>query len=128
MHLEYLRWQDWVNLRHFFLQWGVGTTNFIFTLLAIFFIDRLGRRLLMHIGSVGLIVDASSWLPFHFTSENEQMARVPINLFLYIGFFAFSQGAVIWVFIAEIFPNDPMTQGPNANWTIGREFYPLDYG
>ena len=84
---------------------GVGTTNFIFTLLAIFFIDRLGRRLLMHIGSVGLIVTLFM-VAFSFYPENEQMARVPIYLFLYIGFFAFSQGAVIWVFIAEIFPND----------------------
>jgi len=43
---------------------------------------------------------------FLFYSENEQMARVPIYLFIYFGFFAFSQGIVIWVFIAEIFPND----------------------
>ena len=84
---------------------GIGTINFIFTLLAIFFIDRLGRRLLMHIGSAGLIVTLFM-VAFSFYSENEQMARVPIYLFLYIGFFAFSQGAVIWVFIAEIFPND----------------------
>ena len=84
---------------------GIGTINFIFTLLAIFFIDRLGRRLLMHIGSVGLIVTLFM-VAFSFHSENEQMTRVPIYLFLYIGFFAFSQGAVIWVFIAEIFPND----------------------
>jgi sugar porter (SP) family MFS transporter len=84
---------------------GIGTINFIFTLLAIFFIDRLGRRLLMHIGSVGLIVTLFM-VAFSFYSENEQMTRVPIYLFLYIGFFAFSQGAVIWVFIAEIFPND----------------------
>jgi len=84
---------------------GIRTINFIFTLLAIFFIDRLGRRLLMHIGSVGLIVTLFM-VAFSFYSENEQMTRVPIYLFLYIGFFAFSQGAVIWVFIAEIFPND----------------------
>ena len=84
---------------------GIGSVNFIFTLLAIFFIDRLGRRLLMHIGSIGLIITLFM-VAFSFYSENEQMVRVPIYLFLYIGFFAFSQGAVIWVFISEIFPND----------------------
>mgnify|MGYP000946518653 CR=1 FL=1 len=59
----------------------------------------------MHMGSLGLIVTLLM-VAFSFYSENEQMARIPIYLFLCNCFFAFYQGAVIWVFIAEIFPND----------------------
>lgn len=83
---------------------GIGIVNFAATLIALNFIDRVGRRKLMLIGSVGLI--ATLGLVAHaFFTESFGGIWVPVYLFLYIAFFAFSQGAVIWVFIAEIFPN-----------------------
>lgn len=83
---------------------GIGITNFAATLLAMNFIDRVGRRKLMLIGSVGLIITLGL-VSYAFFTESFGGIWVPVYLFLYIAFFAFSQGAVIWVFIAEIFPN-----------------------
>lgn len=88
---------------------GVGLVNFIFTLLAINFIDRVGRRTLMLIGSFGLILTLSL-VAWAFYTESFGMV-VPVCLFAYIAFFAFSQGAVIWVFISEIFPNSVRASG-----------------
>jgi sugar porter (SP) family MFS transporter len=87
---------------------GIGFVNFAFTLLAINFIDRFGRRTLMLIGSVGLIVTLSLVARAFFIQD---FTGVPIFLFVYIAFFAFSQGAVIWVFISEIFPNEVRANG-----------------
>ncbi|MDF9800172.1 SP family arabinose:H+ symporter-like MFS transporter [Catalinimonas alkaloidigena] len=83
---------------------GIGITNFAATLLAMNFIDRVGRRKLMLIGSFGLIITLGL-VSYSFFTESFGGMWVPIYLFLYIAFFAFSQGAVIWVFISEIFPN-----------------------
>ena len=87
---------------------GIGVVNFIFTMTAMFFIDRFGRKKLMYIGSVGLIVTLALVARAFYTN---QFDFVPIYLFVYIGFFAFSQGAVIWVFISEIFPNTVRGKG-----------------
>lgn len=98
---------------------GLGAVNFTFTLLAMNFIDKMGRRSLMLIGSIGLIVTLAlvSW---SFYSAN--FRAVPIFLFVYIAFFAFSQGAVIWVFISEIFPNQVrakgQTLGSTTHWVM----------
>ncbi|GAA4467979.1 sugar porter family MFS transporter [Nibrella saemangeumensis] len=89
---------------------GVGLINFIFTLLAMNFIDRFGRRVLMLIGSVGLIVTLGLVARSFYVQDFSGMT-VPIYLFIYIAFFAFSQGAVIWVFISEIFPNEVRASG-----------------
>jgi len=89
---------------------GVGLVNFIFTLLAINVIDRFGRRKLMLIGTVGLIF-ALAVVAYAFYSASFGGLLVPLMLFLYIAFFAFSQGAVIWVFIAEIFPTEVRAKG-----------------
>lgn len=88
---------------------GIGLTNLIFTLLALNVIDRFGRRKLMLIGSVGLIVTLGL-VARAFYLEDFGMT-VPVLLFVYIAFFAFSQGAVIWVFISEIFPNEVRANG-----------------
>jgi len=88
---------------------GVGLVNFIFTLLAINVIDRFGRRKLMLIGTVGLIATLAV-VAYAFYSASGGLV-VPVMLFLYIAFFAFSQGAVIWVFLAEIFPNEVRAKG-----------------
>jgi MFS family permease len=89
---------------------GLGLVNFIFTLLAVNLIDRYGRRTLMLIGSVGLIATLGLVANAFYHQDFDGYA-VPIYLFLYIAFFAVSQGAVIWVFISEIFPNAVRAKG-----------------
>jgi sugar porter (SP) family MFS transporter len=89
---------------------GIGIINFIFTLLAISVIDKIGRRSLMIIGSFGLI--ASLFLvSYTFYSGQTSGFAIPFYMMIFIAFFAFSQGAVIWVFISEIFPNQVRAQG-----------------
>lgn len=88
---------------------GLGFINFIFTLLAMNFIDRFGRRTLMLIGSFGLI--ATLGLVAYSFYNGQNGLAVPVYLFVYIAFFAFSQGAVIWVFISEIFPTQIRAKG-----------------
>jgi sugar porter (SP) family MFS transporter len=89
---------------------GLGLVNFGFTLLAVNFIDRFGRRKLMLIGSIGLILTLAL-VARAFYAEDFNGYVVPLGLFVYIAFFAFSQGAVIWVFISEIFPNEVRASG-----------------
>ena len=89
---------------------GIGIVNFIFTLLAMRFIDKFGRRTLMLIGSIGLIITLGLVSRAFYTESFGGMA-VPVLLFIYIAFFAFSQGAVIWVFISEVFPNEVRAGG-----------------
>ena len=87
---------------------GIGLINLVFTLVGMVLIDRAGRRLLMLLGSVGLITSLGLVAgAFHW----ERFAGVPLFLFMYIAFFALSQGAVIWVFISEIFPNEVRGMG-----------------
>ncbi len=89
---------------------GIGLVNFFFTLLGLNVIDRFGRRTLMLVGSVGLIVTLGL-VARSFYLQDFAGYTVPIYLFVYIAFFAFSQGAVIWVFISEIFPNQVRAYG-----------------
>ncbi len=89
---------------------GIGLVNFIFTLLGVNIIDRFGRRKLMLVGSFGLIATLALVARAFYTQEFGGML-VPVLLFVYIGFFAFSQGAVIWVFISEIFPSAVRAKG-----------------
>lgn len=89
---------------------GLGLVNFMFTLLAMNFIDRYGRRTLMYIGSIGVIITLAL-VASSFYTQNFSGYLVPVYLFIYIAFFAFSQGAVIWVFISEIFPNEVRAKG-----------------
>jgi len=81
---------------------GIGVTNLIFTFVGLWLIDRLGRRTLLLIGSVGYIASlgACSWA---FFSHHE--AIVPACIFAFIAAHAVGQGTVIWVLISEIFPN-----------------------
>ncbi|MVN78874.1 sugar porter family MFS transporter [Hymenobacter sp. HMF4947] len=89
---------------------GVGMVNFIFTLLGVNIIDRFGRRKLMLVGSVGLIVTLALVARAFYLQQFGGLL-VPLLLFGYIAFFAFSQGAVIWVFISEIFPSAVRAKG-----------------
>ncbi|WP_038528193.1 sugar porter family MFS transporter [Formosa agariphila] len=88
---------------------GLGVTNLVFTLLGVFLIDKLGRKTLMYIGSLGYIVSLGL-LAAAFLLEWSGMA-VPFFLFLFIAAHAVGQGAVIWVFISEIFPNHLRASG-----------------
>jgi len=81
---------------------GIGITNLIFTFVGLGLIDRLGRRTLLLVGSVGYIVSlgACSWA---FFTHHESI--VPVCIFAFIAAHAIGQGTVIWVLISEIFPN-----------------------
>ncbi|MEO6327725.1 MAG: sugar porter family MFS transporter [Ginsengibacter sp.] len=89
---------------------GIGVVNLIFTLIAINFIDKIGRKKLMLIGSFGLIITLGL-VAYTFFTENFGGVAITVYLLVYIAFFAFSQGAVIWVFISEIFPNQVRAKG-----------------
>lgn len=88
---------------------GIGLINLLFTLFGVFLIDKLGRRVLMLIGSVGYIISLGL-VSVAFFLKWEGM-QVPIFLFLFIASHAIGQGAVIWVFISEIFPNHLRASG-----------------
>jgi MFS transporter, SP family, arabinose:H+ symporter len=81
---------------------GIGVTNLIFTFVGLWLIDRLGRRTLLYIGSFGYIGSLSLCAWAFFT---ETYGIVPACIFAFIAAHAIGQGAVIWVFISEIFPN-----------------------
>ena len=87
---------------------GIGVTNLIFTFVGLWLIDRLGRRTLLIIGSFGYIASLGicSWAFF-----SETYSIVPICIFAFIAAHAVGQGAVIWVFISEIFPNQFRSTG-----------------
>lgn len=99
---------------------GIGVTNMIFTLVGLALIDRLGRKQLMYIGSVGYIVSLS--LVAMAFLLNWQGTAVPIFLFLFIASHAIGQGTVIWVFISEIFPNhlraNGQAFGSSTHWVL----------
>jgi sugar porter (SP) family MFS transporter len=87
---------------------GIGITNLVFTFVGLWLIDRLGRRTLLYIGSFGYISSLSlvAWGFF-----KEHYAIVPAAIFAFIAAHAIGQGAVIWVFISEIFPNRHRAEG-----------------
>lgn len=89
---------------------SIGVTNMLFTLLAISVIDKFGRRTLLIIGSVGMVISLGLVTHAFYTKQYGGYA-VMFYLVGFIAFFAFSQGAVIWVFISEIFPNKVRSQG-----------------
>ena len=81
---------------------GIGVTNLLFTFVGLWLIDRLGRRTLLLIGSIGYILSlgACAWA---FYTHHESI--VPACIFAFIAAHAVGQGTVIWVLISEIFPN-----------------------
>lgn len=99
---------------------GIGLINLIFTLVGISLIDRLGRKVLMYIGSVGYIISLSL-IAASFLLDWGGMA-LPVFLFLFIASHAVGQGAVIWVFISEIFPNHLRSAGQafgtSTHWVL----------
>ncbi|MGB7395617.1 MAG: sugar porter family MFS transporter [Pricia sp.] len=95
---------------------GIGAVNMLFTLLGVYLIDRVGRKQLMYIGSVGYIISLSLVSCAFFF--NWQGMAVPIFLFVFIAAHAIGQGTVIWVFISEIFPNHLRASGQSFGSSV----------
>jgi len=87
---------------------GIGVTNLVFTFVGLWLIDRLGRRTLLYIGSLGYIVSLGLVAWAFFTGH---VSIVPACIFAFIAAHAIGQGTVIWVFISEIFPNRHRAEG-----------------
>ncbi len=99
---------------------GIGLTNVIFTFIGINLIDRLGRKILMYIGSFGYIISLTL-ISLSFIL-NWGGASLPIFLFIFIASHAIGQGAIIWVYISEIFPNNIRSYGQSfgvsTHWVL----------
>jgi SP family arabinose:H+ symporter-like MFS transporter len=108
---------------------GIGVANLIFTLLGWYLIDRVGRKVLMYIGSIGYIASLSL-IAYSFYSDSFEF--VPMYIFAFIAAHAIGQGSVIWVFISEIFPNSVrasgMAWGSLTHWILAAlitNFFPI---
>jgi sugar porter (SP) family MFS transporter len=87
----------------------IGATNLIFTVVAMSVIDKIGRKKLLIVGSVGTFVCLSIISVIFYTKRHEELLLWPLIGF--VAFFAVSQGSVIWVYISEIFPNSVRGKG-----------------
>ena len=109
---------------------GIGVTNLIFTFVGISLIDKLGRRSLMYYGSFGYIISLSLVACAFFFEWGGLL--IPVFLFLFIAAHAIGQGAIIWVYISEIFPNHLRNSGQSfgvsVHWVLAAiipSFVPL---
>jgi SP family arabinose:H+ symporter-like MFS transporter len=107
---------------------AIGFTNLIFTMVGMSVIDKLGRKTLLLIGAAGTAscLAGVSWL---FATHSHPGALVWV-LITYIAFFALSQGAVIWVYIGEVFPNSVRSKGQgvgNASHWIMNTLIALEF-
>lgn len=87
---------------------GIGLVNLVFTLIGLWLIDRVGRKTLLYWGSFGYILSLGV-CSFAFATEFYDL--VTYGIFAFIAAHAIGQGAVIWVFISEIFPNQHRDEG-----------------
>jgi MFS transporter, SP family, xylose:H+ symportor len=94
---------------------AVGGINLVFTMAALLIIDHFGRRKLMLAGSIGYIVSLSTtaWAFYRYGTDFSAAGGLVVlaSLLVFIASHAFGQGAVIWVFISEIFPNTVRARG-----------------
>jgi sugar porter (SP) family MFS transporter len=99
---------------------AVGGMNFLATFLGMSLIDKLGRKTLLLIGSAGMVACLSGVAAVFLTNTHQN--QLLWLLIAYIGFFAISQGAVIWVYIGEVFPNRVRAKGQSlgnsAHWVM----------
>ena len=99
---------------------AVGATNLLFTVIAMSVIDKLGRKTMLLVGSVGTASCLAGVAAIFLMGRNENL--LVWMLVGYIAFFAFSQGAVIWVYISEVFPNRVRAKGQSlgsfSHWII----------
>jgi MFS transporter, SP family, arabinose:H+ symporter len=89
---------------------GIGLINLFATFLGLYLIDRLGRKKLMYIGSIGYIISLSL-MAYNFLGPGIPAFWLPIFVFGFIASHAIGQGSVIWVFISEMFPNELRAYG-----------------
>lgn len=111
---------------------GIGVTNLVFTFVGLSLIDRFGRRTLLFIGSYGYIVSLGMVAWAFFTGH---YFVVPACIFAFIAAHAVGQGAVIWVYISEIFPNtlraEGQSLGSSTHWVFAAlltSFFPRVVG
>ncbi|KAA1161278.1 MFS transporter [Pseudoalteromonas distincta] len=88
---------------------GIGLVNLCFTMLGLLLIDKYGRRSLMYVGSIGYIISLAV-VAWAFSNQTGGVLVVAF-VFVFIAAHAIGQGTVIWVFIAEIFPNKIRSKG-----------------
>ena len=88
---------------------AIGATNLLFTMIAMSVIDRIGRKTLLLVGSMGTATCLAGVAAVFFSNRHENL--LVWLLVAYIAFFAFSQGAVIWVYLSEIFPTSVRAKG-----------------
>src|ERR1700684_2314708 len=88
---------------------AIGATNLLFTMIAMSVIDKIGRKTLLLVGSVGTATCLGGVAYVFFTHQHQDL--LVWLLVGFIAFFAFSQGAVIWVYIGEVFPNQVRAKG-----------------
>jgi sugar porter (SP) family MFS transporter len=88
---------------------AVGATNLLFTIVAMSVIDRLGRKTLLLIGSIGTALALAGVAAIFFAGTHQDL--LVWCLVAFIAFFAFSQGAVIWVYLSEVFPTRVRAKG-----------------
>jgi sugar porter (SP) family MFS transporter len=101
----------------------VGFTNLSFTIIAMFFIDRIGRKKLLLIGSIGMSIFLAV---FSFIFFFDIRGSLPmIFMIAFVACFAFSQGAVVWVLFAEMFPNNIRSRGSSVGSFSHWVFYTL---
>jgi sugar porter (SP) family MFS transporter len=99
---------------------AVGATNLLFTMVAMTVIDKLGRRTLLLIGSIGTAAALAGVAAIFLTGQHHEL--LVWMLVGFIAFFAFSQGAVIWVYLSEVFPNRVRAKGQSlgsfSHWAM----------
>ena len=99
---------------------AIGATNLLATILAMSLIDRVGRKKLLLIGSIGTMLCLAGVADIFLTKRHEHLLLW--LLVGYIAFFAFSQGAVIWVYLSEVFPNRVRAKGQSlgsfSHWAM----------
>ncbi len=88
---------------------SIGVVNLIFTLVGVYLIDRAGRKRLMLIGSIGYIISLGVVAWAYYAAASSILLLTFVLIF--IASHAIGQGAVIWVFISEIFPNEVRASG-----------------
>jgi SP family xylose:H+ symportor-like MFS transporter len=100
---------------------GIGGVFFVFTILAMAVIDRIGRKNIMIVGSIGYIISlgATAWAFFTFGTNFTEAGSLVVlfSLFVFIASHAFGQGSVIWVYLSEIFPNRVRARGQSLGST-----------
>ena len=99
----------------------LGLTNLTFTILAMYLIDKLGRKTLLYYGTLGMAIALGLFAWSFYTGRTEGLHLLVI-LIIYVAFFASSMGAVVFVLLAEVFPNNIRSRGVAigsfSNWVV----------